>query len=188
MTSENRKQRIYVASSWRNERQPEVVAALDAAGHDVYDFRHPAPGNDGFHWSEIDRDWRSWSPEQFRQALRHPAAVVGFRADMGALAACDACVLVLPCGRSAHLELGFAVAARKRTVVFMPRAEEPELMYRMCGAVCTTLNEVLAMLGPTPPASATPEDVRRYVDGVALTTGMDPEFAATSAAAVRARS
>ena len=33
--------KIYVASSWRNERQPDVVQALRNAGHDVYDFRHP---------------------------------------------------------------------------------------------------------------------------------------------------
>ena len=33
--------RIYVASSWRNKYQPEVVAALRKAGHGVYDFRNP---------------------------------------------------------------------------------------------------------------------------------------------------
>lgn len=33
--------RIYVASSWRNKYQPEVVAALRKAGHKVYDFRNP---------------------------------------------------------------------------------------------------------------------------------------------------
>ena len=34
--------RIYVASSWRNKYFPEVVDALRAAGHQVYDFRNPA--------------------------------------------------------------------------------------------------------------------------------------------------
>ena len=33
--------KIYVASSWRNPYQPEVVAALKKAGHEVYDFRNP---------------------------------------------------------------------------------------------------------------------------------------------------
>ena len=32
--------RIYVASSWRDPYQPEVVAALREAGHEVYDFRN----------------------------------------------------------------------------------------------------------------------------------------------------
>ena len=46
--------RIYVASSWRNTLQPGVVAALRGDGHEVYDFRNPAPGVKGFAWSEID--------------------------------------------------------------------------------------------------------------------------------------
>ncbi len=56
--------KIYVASSWRNTRQPEVVEALRARGHEVYDFRHPAPGNEGFSWKAIDGGWQSWSSEQ----------------------------------------------------------------------------------------------------------------------------
>lgn len=33
--------RIYLASSWRNEHQPRILALLRDAGHEVYDFRHP---------------------------------------------------------------------------------------------------------------------------------------------------
>lgn len=40
--------KIYVASSWRNERQPEVVEHLRSFGYEVYDFRNPAPGDTGF--------------------------------------------------------------------------------------------------------------------------------------------
>lgn len=31
--------RVYVATSWRNEFQPGVVAALREDGHEVYDFK-----------------------------------------------------------------------------------------------------------------------------------------------------
>lgn len=55
--------KIYVASSWRNKIQPLVVLALREAGHEVYDFRNPAPGNTGFQWSEIDPAWQSWTAE-----------------------------------------------------------------------------------------------------------------------------
>lgn len=34
--------KIYVASSWRNQHQPQVVSFLREQGHEVYDFRHPA--------------------------------------------------------------------------------------------------------------------------------------------------
>src|SRR6266851_4777728 len=95
---------LYVASSWRNTLQPSIVALLRQAGHDVYDFRHPAPGNEGFRWEEIDPAWQQWSPQQYREALKHPIARAGYALDMTALRACDACVLVLPSGRSASYE------------------------------------------------------------------------------------
>jgi len=60
--------KIYVASSWRNAVQPTVVLRLRDEGHEVYDFRHPSPGYDGFSWGEIDQDWESWSKEQFRSS------------------------------------------------------------------------------------------------------------------------
>jgi hypothetical protein len=137
--------KIYVASSWRNERQPEVVEQLRAAGHGVYDFRHPAPGNDGFHWSEIDPDWKGWTPEQFIEALDHPVAEAGFGHDWNAMRWADACVLVMPCGRSAHLEAGYFVGAHKRLVILLSDGE-PELMYSMAYAVCADMGEVLTSL------------------------------------------
>ena len=39
--------------------------------------------------------------------------------DMAALRSADATVLVLPCGRSAHLELGWAAGSGQRTVVLL---------------------------------------------------------------------
>lgn len=138
--------KIYVASSWRNTLQPSVVSALREAGHEVYDFRNPAPGEEGFHWSEIDTSWKTWTPLEFRKGLQHSIAEHGFKRDMDALQACDACVLVLPCGRSAHLELGWAAGAGKRTYVFMPKPDEPELMYKMLNGVCVSMTELLLRL------------------------------------------
>lgn len=135
--------RVYVASSWRNTVQPSVVGRLRREGYDVYDFRHPVPGNDGFAWSQIDPVWREWLPYDFRAALCHPLAVEGFGYDMDALRASDACVLVLPCGRSAHLELGYAVGAGKLTVIYQPIPQEPELMYKMCSRIAVTIDEVI---------------------------------------------
>ena len=33
--------KIYVASSWRNSYQQDVVSFLRNEGHEVYDFTHP---------------------------------------------------------------------------------------------------------------------------------------------------
>lgn len=138
--------KIYVASSWRNDLQPKVVDRLRAVGHEVYDFRNPAPGDNGFSWKEIDGGWQSWSAEKFRTVLQHPVAERGFKFDMDALRGADATVLVLPCGRSAHLELGAAVGFGQTTVVFLAGENEPELMYKMCDYICVDLGEVVNVL------------------------------------------
>lgn len=146
--------KIYLASSWRNERQPEVLQLLRAAGHEVYDFRNPSPGN-GFSWREIHvwnsirldgEEWQTWTPDQYRQALGHPAAKRGFDNDMSALAACDVCVLLLPSGRSASFEFGWAIGAGKLGAVIMLDKCEPELMYRGC-EILVTLDEVQRWAG-----------------------------------------
>lgn len=137
--------KIYVASSWRNERQPEVVKALRDAGHEVYDFRHPKPGDRGFHWSDIDPHWKTWSPALFRAALVHRIARDGFRTDFNAMRAADAFVLVMPCGRSAHLEMGWACGAGKMTAALLCGGE-PELMYGLIDNLCIDIEELLVTM------------------------------------------
>ena len=138
--------KIYVASSWRNEQQPAVVQELRAAGHEVYDFRNPAPGDTGFAWSDIDPDWQSWSPELFRKSLSHPIAKHVFRSDMDALRNAEATVLVMPCGRSAHLELGYAVGTAEQHTAILLCDGEPELMYNMVDLLTVNIGEVIAWL------------------------------------------
>ena len=121
---------VYVASSWRNRYQPKVVGTLRGCALRVYDFRNPAPCNAGFSWSEIDPQWETWTPDQYRKALDHPVARAGHRLDMDALLSCRAALLVLPSGRSASWEFGFAMGQGKGAAVFMPEPCEPELMYR----------------------------------------------------------
>lgn len=138
--------KIYVASSWRNALQPAIVKTLRRCNHEVYDFRNPAPGNNGFAWSEIDPDWQQWTPSQYRDALGHPIAQAGFRLDMDALRQCDACVLVLPSGRSASFEFGWAIGNGKQGAVVMFDACEPELMY-LGQPILTTPSELLDWAG-----------------------------------------
>jgi hypothetical protein len=138
--------KVFVSSSWRNERQPEVVRVLKDCGHEVYDFRNPGTLHRGFSWSEIDEGWRDWTALQFRDALSLPRVVDGFYLDMDALRSCDACVMVQPCGRSAALELGWAAGAGKPTIVLLDDGE-PELMLKMADYFCLSLDEVVDVLG-----------------------------------------
>ena len=135
--------RIYVASSWRNLAQPAIVQMLRAEGHEVYDFKDPEDnGDSGFHWSDIDSDWQQWSPAQFRESLAHPIAKNGFKRDFDAMAWAEAFVLVMPCGRSAHLEAGWAIGAGKPTAFYLSDGE-PELMYGMASDLVIGAKEML---------------------------------------------
>lgn len=139
--------RIYVASSWRNARQPDVVFALRQAGHEVYDFRTPPHVHRGFAWSELDPDWQKWTAEQYRaRLLTHPIAARGFLSDLRGMQWADACVLVLPCGRSAHLEAGWFCGAGKRCIILTQDGEEPELMALLATDICVSMAEVLEAL------------------------------------------
>lgn len=143
--------RIYVASSWRNSQQGSVVIALRDAGHEVYDFKNPPHGRGGFAWSEIDPKWNSWSAQQYRQALFTPIAQAGFRADLDGMIWADVCLLLLPCGRSAHLEAGWmAGQAGKQVIVLTRDGEEPELMALLADSICLSFNEVLKELQRKP--------------------------------------
>lgn len=137
--------KIYVTSSWRNAHQPAIVEALRGAGHEVYDFRNP-PGRTGFQWSAIDPDWQQWTPDRYRQALGHSVAEAGFKSDFDAMFWADTCVLVLPCGRSAHLEAGWMAGAGKDVFILQLAKEEPELMYLMTNGIAISVDELLEWL------------------------------------------
>ena len=138
--------RIYVASSWRNPYFPEVVTRLREAGHEVYDFRNPPHGGAGFHWTDVDPDAPNWTYAQYAEGLHHPLAERQFQADIDALTWADTCVLVLPCGRSAHTEAGWMAGAGKRVLAYLPEMVEPELMYKLLDDVAGSLEELVEKL------------------------------------------
>ncbi|TWF53234.1 hypothetical protein [Neorhizobium alkalisoli] len=140
--------RIYLASSWRNQYQPDAVTMLRAAGHEVYDFRNPPNGVKGFAWSEIDPDWSGWKASQYRELLTtHPIAARGYMNDFRGMEWADTCVLLLPCGRSAHLEGGWFAGRGKRLIIWTRDGEEPELMALMANHIVTSAEELLDALG-----------------------------------------
>lgn len=130
------------------------------AGHEVYDFREPWPGQEGFSWRECaprsefspQQDWKRWPPAHYRMVLEtHPAAAQGFLTDFRAMKRADVGVLVMPAGRSAHLELGWMAGAGKRTVILWAADCEPELMALLADDIVLSIDELLARLGGVRP-------------------------------------
>lgn len=139
--------RIYAASSWRNPLQPDIVGRLRDVGHEVYDFRNPPNGIPGFAWEEVDPDWQAWSAARYRELLTtHPIAARGFLNDLRGMQWADTCLLILPCGRSAHLEAGWFCGQGKRCIILTCDGEEPELMALLATDICVSMPEVERVL------------------------------------------
>lgn len=138
--------KIYLASSWRNDLQQAAVGLLRKYGHEVYDFKNPAPNDKGFAWSEIHDAWQRWTAKEFIQALKHPISERGFAFDFNAMKEAEACILFLPCGRSAHTEAGWMKGAGKKVFVVTLDGQEPELMYKLFDGVFDGLPDLIFYL------------------------------------------
>lgn len=124
--------RIYVASSWRNSFQPQVIKELRKRGHKVYDFRHPQGREDKNVWDEVGIKRVSTTGEGFDEGLRNKVARERFEEHYTAMQDADTCILLLPCERSAHVEAGLMAGKGKRVYVMDCSGDghvTPELMY-----------------------------------------------------------
>ena len=65
---------------------------------------------------------------------------------VSAIERADVCVLVLPCGRSAHAEAGWMKGKGKKTIVYMPEKQEAELMYRLFDGVVDSMEDLLGAI------------------------------------------
>lgn len=137
--------KIYPASSWRNKHYPGDVDAMRGAGHSTYDFRE---ANSDFRWS-----CRTLQ-EYIHQLEGDLLVAAAFERDHRALDWCDLCVLIRPCGISAHLEAMYASAKGKPVIIKHDPSEtpNPELMLKLlevgAGGVrhVTSTTELLAAL------------------------------------------
>lgn len=132
--------------------QPIVIAFLRGLGHRVYDFRNPRPGYHGFSWHEVDHripvgsnDVRM-EADRIIRALGQSQSERGFRSDMRGLEESDTCLLLLPCGRSAHLEAGWAAGNGKRLITWITDGE-PELMWKLSDTFVTNFHELADAVG-----------------------------------------
>ena len=121
---------IYLASSWRNPFIDEVSTALAEANIRHYDFR----SDGGFHWSEVDPDYKdkNLTFTDYIRMASSPEANTGFDRDWIHMLESRACILILPSGRSAHLEAGWFIGKGLPVgVLFKEEPVIPDLMYKM---------------------------------------------------------
>lgn len=144
------KMKIYVASSWRNLLHPSIVHALRRCGHEVYDFRNPKKGDHEFTWQEVGcpgyKHGDKVSAEMYRKMLEHPRAAEGYESDISHVKWCDVVVYVLPCGRSASFEFGYAMGQGKKGYVVAFEDIEPDLMFREA-TILGSMNDLFDAFG-----------------------------------------
>lgn len=106
-----------------------------------------------FSWAEMDENWQDWGPEGYRtQLIRSQRAAAGYLGDLRGMEWADTCVLLLPCGRSAHIEAGYMKGRGKRLIIYIPYALtkdtgfEPDLMYLLADNIVMTKGELIDAL------------------------------------------
>jgi hypothetical protein len=135
--------KIYVASSWKNGEYFELLRTLRGKGYEPLDWREK-----GFGWNQVTgTPAGEMTPQQYRdEVLTHPRACEGFANDHDKMMDADACILLLPCGRSAHLEAGWFWGQGKPLHIFIPVFDTPELMYKGATSISFTVHELLGAL------------------------------------------
>lgn len=118
---------VYLIGSLRNEKIPQTAEVLRQAGHSVFDDWFAAGPEADDYWQRYEKRKGNSLPE----ALNGYAANHVFEFDKLHLDRCDTSILVLPAGRSGHLELGYSRGRGKDCAILLE--EEPDrydVMYR----------------------------------------------------------
>ena len=137
--------KIYLASSWQNKEYEQVLNTLRLEGYETYDFKHPENKElSSFDWEKLDKKYNRWTCSDFKKALNHPETIKAFQKDFQAMQEADICVLLLPCGRSAHSEAGWKKGTEKNDIILeLSENPKPELMYRMYDDYLTETMELI---------------------------------------------
>jgi len=116
--------RIYLASSWRNAEAVLIIAdCLKRHGFEVDCFCDQVGGRFGFNIAEyLQKVGQDVNEVDAITALSHPAVErefkLAFAEDKKWLDWCDCVIMLMPCGRSSHLEAGYAKGQEKLFYIY----------------------------------------------------------------------
>lgn len=118
--------------------------ALRAHGYEVFDDWHGVAPDTDDHWQVYCKQ-RRWT---YSEALAGKGAQSIFNFDKRNLIRCDAAVLVAPCGRSGHLELGFKRGRQEPGFILLDGAkvDRYDIMYNFATAIVPDLKALYKAL------------------------------------------
>ena len=135
---------LYMIGSLRNEEIPRLANYFENhTGVKIFDSWFAAGPLADDSW----RDYETVRMRKYKDALKGYAARHVFEFDRFHLDRCDGGILVLPSGKSGHLEAGYLCGQDKPVWVFMPTKDMPErwdVMYQFCSGGVFHTEESLA--------------------------------------------
>ena len=131
---------FYMIGSLRNPEIPALGVRLRQEGFEIFD--------DWFAGGKIaDDEWQAYETERGRtygEALEGYAARHVFEFDKYHLDRSDGGILVLPAGKSGHLELGYLAGQGKLTYVLFDKVPERwDVMYQFATGVAFNVEELI---------------------------------------------
>lgn len=134
---------LYLIGSLRNPRVPEIANELRGAGWDVFDDWYAAG-------EKADDSWRDYERARGHDcvdALKGYAAQHVDEFDQYHLDRCQVGVLVMPAGKSAFLELGQMIGAKKPAYIILDGdPERYDVMFRRATGVFRSVEEAVKCL------------------------------------------
>jgi nucleoside 2-deoxyribosyltransferase len=134
---------IYLIGSLRNREIVHLENKLREKGFDPYASWMAAGPQADDYWQEYCNH-RGMS---YKEALKDYSAQNVFEFDRTHLGRCDGAILVLPAGKSGHIELGYMVGLGKPSFVLFDNVPDRyDVMYNFATDVCFSETELLDSL------------------------------------------
>ncbi len=135
---------IYLIGSLANPEIPKLATLLRGKlGVEVFDDWHGA----GEEADRIRRDYERARGRSFPDALASPVWQSIFNLDKEQIDRASTVVLVLPAGKSGHLEFGYAIGRGKRGYILLDgEPERYDVMYGFASRVLTSKEELMLQI------------------------------------------
>jgi nucleoside 2-deoxyribosyltransferase len=135
--------KVYLIGSLRNPAVPELANELRVAGFEVFDDWYSAG-------ERADDSWQAYENirgRDYKAALKGFSAQMIFNFDKKHIDEADAVVLLLPAGKSGHLELGYALGQGKPGYILFDKVPERyDVMYNFATDVFFDKTELIEEL------------------------------------------
>ena len=144
ITNERKKKKkpesLYLIGSLRNEEVPSIARSLRELGIDVFEDWFAAGPEADDYWKKYEQD----RGRSYQEALKGYAARHVFKFDKHHLDRCDAALLVLPAGKSGHLELGYVAGSGKSAYILLDEQDVRwDMMYLFADEVFLNEGEMI---------------------------------------------